>query len=67
MKEEKLFKEFLEEYLKNVKKELPSSYRAQQLEHGGIEAEMVYTFESRFLKIPFMKAIKKIKGDEKNE
>ena len=57
---EKIFKVFLEEYLKNVQKELPTSYRAQQLKAGGMEAALVYEFETRFLKEPFMKAIKSV-------
>ncbi len=56
---EKLFQEFLEEYLANIKRELPHSYRAQQLNAGGELAEAVYIFETKFLKEPFMKALKK--------
>lgn len=59
MNEEELFKQFLEEYFENIKRELPQSYRARQLNAGGVEAEMVYEFETRFLKEPFMKALKK--------
>lgn len=59
---EELFKEFLNEYLENVKKKLPESYRARQLEMGGTAANLVYEFETRFLKEPFMKAIKKVTG-----
>ena len=54
-----LFKEFLEKYLENVKIKLPQSYRAQQLVNGGLEAELVYEFETKFLKEPFMKALAK--------
>lgn len=64
MNEEKIFDEFLEEYLTNVKKFLPSSFRARQLEDGGIPAKLVYEYETKFLKEPFMKALKK---GEKNE
>lgn len=52
---EKLFEEFLE----NVKKELPESYRARQLEVGGVGKDMVYKFETKFLKEPFKKAFRK--------
>ncbi len=61
MDKEKLFQEFLEQYLENIKRELPESYRARQLEAGGILARAVYEFETKFLKEPFSKAIKKIK------
>ena len=54
----KIFNKFLAEYLKNVQKELPTAYRAQQLKAGGMEAALVYEFETRFLKEPFMRAIK---------
>ena len=60
MSNEGLFKEFLEEYLGNVKKRLPSSYRATQLAEGGTEANLVYVFETEFLKAPFEKAIRKV-------
>ena len=63
MEEEKLFKEFLEEYFENVKKELPESYRARQLNAGGIAASLVYDFETKFLKEPFLKAIRKAKEE----
>lgn len=63
MDKEKIFKEFLEEYLENVKRELPSSYRAQQLENGGMEALSVYTFETMFLKEPFSKALEKVESE----
>ena len=55
---DKIFKVFLAEYLENVQRELPTSYRAQQLKAGGMEAALVYEFETRFLKEPFMRAIK---------
>lgn len=58
MDDEELFKQFLEEYFENIKTELPESYRAQQLKMGGVAAGLVYEFETRFLKEPFMKAIK---------
>jgi hypothetical protein len=61
---EKLFEEFLEEYLENVKKKLPDSYRAKQLKAGGLIADLVYKFETDFLKEPFMKAIEK---EDKND
>jgi hypothetical protein len=57
---EKLFEKFLEEYLENVKKKLPDSFRARQLKAGGLEAGLVYKFETDFLKEPFMKAIRKV-------
>ena len=60
---EKLFEEFLEEYLENVKKKLPDSYRAKQLKAGGLLAALVYKFETDFLKEPFMKAIEKLKKE----
>jgi len=61
MDDEKLFKEFLDEYFENIKKELPQSYRAQQLRAGGIPAKLVYDFETRFLKEPFMKVLKEVR------
>lgn len=57
MKFEELFKGFLLEYLNNVIKELPESYRAQQMKNGGVEAGLVMEFETRFLKEPFRKAL----------
>ncbi len=60
MNEEKVFEEFLEEYLSNVKKTLPDSFRARQLEAGGESAELVYEFETRFLKKPFLKALRRL-------
>ena len=64
MDKEKLFNEFLEAYFENVKRELPESYRARQLEMGGILADKVYEFETRFLKEPFMDVIKKIMNEK---
>ena len=64
MDKEKIFTEFLEEYLKNVQKMLPQSYRAQQLKSGGVEEVLVFKFETDFLKEPFMNALKKINDDE---
>ncbi len=61
---EELFKVFLEEYLERVKSVLPDSHRAHQLEAGGMEAELVYNFETKFLKEPFMKAINKALEDK---
>lgn len=55
---DEVFKVFLAEYLENVQKELPTSYRAQQLKVGGMEAAFVYEFETKFLKEPFLKAIR---------
>lgn len=66
-KNEKLFEEFLEEYLENVKKKLPDSFRAKQLKAGGLEAGLVYKFETDFLKEPFMKAVKKISKEHEKE
>lgn len=57
-KTEKIWEEFLNEYFKNVKRKLPESYRARQLEAGGLEAGLVIEFETKFLKKPFMKAMK---------
>jgi len=54
---EKLFEQFLKEYLENVQRKLPTSYRAMQLKAGGNLAKLVYDFETRFLKEPFMDAI----------
>lgn len=64
MNEAKLFKDFIEEYLANVKRELPQSYRARQLEMGGMAASAVYAFEIRFLKEPFIKALEAKKKNE---
>lgn len=58
---EEIWQCFLEEYFENIKRELPQSYRAQQLNRGGVEAALVYEFETRFLKEPFMKALKEAK------
>lgn len=52
-----LFDTFLDEYLENVKIELPESYRAQQLKAGGIAKALVYKYERIFLEKPFIKAI----------
>lgn len=60
MNKEKIWEEFLNEYLENVKKKLPQSYRAKQLEAGGFEAGLVIEFETKFLKKPFMKAMEKV-------
>lgn len=56
---DRLFKKFLAEYLKNVCKTLPQSYRSQQIRAGGIMAEAVLVYETKFLKKPFEEAIKK--------
>ena len=64
MDKDKLFQEFLESYLENILKELPQSYRAQQLKAGGVEALAVYTFEAKFLKEPFMKALEKYESNK---
>jgi hypothetical protein len=64
MNDDELFKQFLEEYFENIKRELPTSYRAQQLNAGGVMAKAVYEFEERFLKQPFMKALKEMKREE---
>jgi hypothetical protein len=64
---EELFKKFLEEYLDNVKMELPESYRAKQLRTGNIEAALVYKFEDKFLRKPFMRAIEQIEMAIKDE
>lgn len=53
----KLFKQFFKEYLENVTKTLPDSFRAKQLNAGGIEREAVYVMEISFLMKPFMKAL----------
>ena len=59
----KLFQQFLKEYLDNVERELPESYRARQLKNGGIQAGLVYEFETRFLKQPFIEAIQEAKKE----
>jgi hypothetical protein len=59
MDKEKLFNEFLEEYLKNVQTILPESYRALQVKAGGLTKSLVYDYETQFLKKPFMKALDK--------
>lgn len=59
--EKELFDEFLQEYLKNVQKILPQSYRARQMKMGGKMKDLVFEFETRFLKEPFLKAIRKVK------
>ena len=64
MGNEELFEQFIEEYLANIKRELPQSYRARQLEMGGIAAKAVYVYESKFLLDPFMKAIKEAKKND---
>lgn len=58
MNKKEIFKEFLSEYLENVKKMLPESYRAKQLRTGGTPASLVYEFETKFLKRPFLNAFK---------
>lgn len=65
MDEKKLFDDFLKEYLDNVKRELPESYRARQLDAGGILASLVYEFETKFLKEPFLKAIRRVRENRK--
>lgn len=57
---ESLFKEFLEAYLKNVSRILPTSYRALQLNSGGYLAKAVYEFEEKFLWKPFTDALEKV-------
>lgn len=59
--DEIIFRDFLAEYLENVKTILPNSYRAKQLKNGGIESALVYEFETKFLKEPFMKALEKVR------
>jgi FAD synthase len=54
---EELWRTFFKEYLDNIVKILPQSYRAKQLEAKGVDAMLVYEFETRFLKKPFEKAI----------
>ena len=54
---EKIFGEFLIKYLENVKKELPESYRAKQLNATDVEASLVIEFETKFLKEPFIEAL----------
>lgn len=60
---EKLFKKFLSEYLKNVCKMLPQSYRSEQMKAGGIMAEAVLVYETKFLKEPFEEAINILKEE----
>jgi len=59
---EKIWEEFLSEYLRNVQSELPDSYRAKQMKAGGFDAALVIEFETKFLKEPFMEALKKVRG-----
>lgn len=56
----KIFDEFLDDYLENVSKILPSSYRAQQMKSGVVYKKAVMIYETEFLKKPFMDAIKKL-------
>lgn len=58
MNDETIWEQFLKEYLDNVKRELPESFRAQQLKAGGMDASLVIKFETMFLKKPFFKALK---------
>jgi hypothetical protein len=64
---EGIFSDFLGQYLKNVARELPQSYRARQLEAGGYGAELVFEFEARFLKEPFKKALESFEKKIKEE
>ena len=50
MTDEGIWGKFLMEYLENVRKILPQSYRARQMEAGGLEKQLVIEFETRFLK-----------------
>ena len=54
------FDKFLEEYLENIKRELPESFRAKQLSGDKIERTLVFEFETRFLKQPFLNIMKEI-------
>jgi superoxide dismutase len=55
---EELFDTFLKEYLFNVVDILPNSYRAKQLtSKDALQIALVFDFETKFLKQPFMKAI----------
>ena len=60
--DEDIWHDFLEAYLVNVKRLLPESYRARQLHAGGVFADAVYNYETAFMKIPFMQALKKKGG-----
>lgn len=53
--EEKEFEKFRYEYLQNVIKLLPESQRAKQLKFGGIPAQLVIEWETKFLKEPAIK------------
>lgn len=57
MTDDEIFNVFLNEYLANVVEELPESFRARQLKMGGMAAQAVYIFETKFLKEPFLKAL----------
>lgn len=59
---DKIFEKFLEAYFEKVKKILPDSHRARQLNVGGLEAKAVYIFETKFLKEPFMNVFKKLEA-----
>jgi hypothetical protein len=61
---DKIFEQFLEAYLEKVKKILPDSYRARQLNVGGLEAKAVYIFETKFLKEPFMNVFKSLESSD---
>ena len=56
--ESMLFATFLREYLENVMNILPESHRAKQLKAGGAGELAVYSYETAFLREPFLKAIK---------
>lgn len=65
--EEVLWTDFLMEYLENVKRILPDSFRAKQLKAGGMEKALVYGMETKFMKEPFLKALRKVQEKPKKE
>ena len=66
MEDKELFKKFLEEYFENIKEHLPQSYRARQLNAGGVAEMAVVKFECKFLEGPFMKALEEAKKNGRN-
>ena len=67
MDKEALFQEFLAQYLANVLRELPGSYCAKQIKAGDKSCLAVYFFEEKFLREPFMKALKKYESNTKSQ
>ena len=59
MEEHTLFEIFFLEYIANIHKLLPNSFRAQQIKNGGAEELLVYVMETKLLLEPFLNAIRK--------